>query len=381
MASGYVDKRAGPRGVSWFYRCDLDPGPGGKRRQTTKRGFPTKRAAQEALNTLLHTVQGGGVTPARLLVGELFDRWLSDWIKPNRRITTYEAYESCVRVHLKPRFGALQLAKLSPLAIQHWLAEQQAAGLSSATIASQRAILSSALQQAVYWGLLQSNPVARVRGAGAHSAERPVLTAEQFAALIQAVEGHELEVPILMALTLGLRRGEIAGLMWSDLDLEKGTLRVARGLVRSRDGLKFQPPKTRQSARPLPLGPYLTERLRQHHEEQAAAQQGHDLLFPEADGGPRNPNWLTDGYREIARELELPGTFHDLRHVHTSHLLAEGVDLKVVSARLGHATVAITADRYAHLLPGQQEGATDAAERVMKRARERGRNGASGDRL
>jgi integrase len=195
------------------------------------------------------------------------------------------------------------------------------------------------------------------------------------AKLLGAAEDTRLALPVMLAVTTGLRRGEILGLRWRDVDLQGGTLAVRPSLEQTRDGLAFKQPKTSKGRRVVALPSLALDALHQHKARQAAvklalgpAYDDHDLVCAREDGRPWPPDGFSTAFVNLVRKAGIPPTrFHDLRHTHATQLLRQGVHPKIVSERLGHATVGITLDVYSHVLPGMQEEAaarTDAALRA-----------------
>lgn len=185
---------------------------------------------------------------------------------------------------------------------------------------------------------------------------------------------------ILIAIYMGMRRGEILALRWQDVDLEGGYITVCRALEYTKArGLVFKEPKTRRGWRRLSMPAALVEALIEHRARQdqyreklGGAYQENDLVVCVEDGTVWKPPAFDSSYRQLLKRRKLTGpTFHALRHSHTSHLLRNGVDPKVISERLGHSKVSFTLDRYAHLLPGMQEEAASKIDAAMKAARKK----------
>jgi integrase len=303
-----------------------------------------------------------------MTVADLLNRWLTDYAEERVAGRTLQRYEGTIRNHLVPAFGALALEDLRPAAIQAYYRRMQRSGgleggaLSPATVLQHHSILRCALARAVRWGLLAANPAdcADPPRVPAHCIQ--VLDEEETRSLLQALQGLSVYMPTLVAVGTGMRRGEILALHWSEVDLERGELAVVRSLEQTRHGLVFKAPKTRRSRRRIALPEFVVRGLRDHHEHPPTTRRAaradaveHGLVFPRADGRP----WPPDSFSaEFARQLRLAGQphvrFHDLRHTHASQLLRLGVHPKVVSERLGHASVGITLDTYSHLLPGMQ---------------------------
>ncbi|MCP4377573.1 MAG: site-specific integrase [bacterium] len=183
-------------------------------------------------------------------------------------------------------------------------------------------------------------------------------------------------MPALLAVTTGLRRGEILGLRWSDVDLAAGTLTVQQSLEQIKDGLRFKSPKTHRSRRSLALPAMTVEALRSHRASQAeerlalgVAWEEHGLVCPRPAGAPWAPDTLSTAFAAFVRGSGMkPFRFHDLRHSHATHLLRAGVHPKVVSERLGHSSVGITLDTYSHVLPGMQQDAVRLIDVALKMA-------------
>ena len=195
--------------------------------------------------------------------------------------------------------------------------------------------------------------------------------------MIERTKGTALYMPILLAVTTGMRRGEVLAVRWSDIDLDSGILSVTRTLEKSRyGGLNFKQPKTQKSRRTISLPAITVEALRLHRVEQAelmlslGAGWNEDGLVCMRDAGdPINPDTLTSNYKNLARRLDLPSPrFHDLRHTHATQLLKAGIHPKIAQERLGHATIAVTLDLYSHIMPGMQEDAAMKVDRVLKTA-------------
>ena len=192
---------------------------------------------------------------------------------------------------------------------------------------------------------------------------------EQTACLLDGAKGKTLYEPILLAVTTGLRRGEILGLRWRDVDLDRGILSVVQTLEQTREGLRFKPPKTKRSRRVVTLPTVTIEALRHHRAEQARVRlqlgMGRDeegLVCAKYDGQPRNPRNFTKEFTRLVSRLDIPHiTFHGLRHSHATQLHRAGIHPKIAQERLGHSTIATTMDLYSHVTESMQE---DAATRV-----------------
>jgi integrase len=195
------------------------------------------------------------------------------------------------------------------------------------------------------------------------------LDEDETASLLSLLGETRLFIPVMVAVTTGLRRGEILGLRWSNVDLAAGIITVVQSLEQTKEGLRFKSPKTHRSRRSVALAAVTVEALRSHRAKQAQerlavgpAYDDHDLVCPRPGGAPWPPNMFSTAFAAFVRRSPMiPFRFHDLRHSHASHLLKAGIHPKVVSERLGHSNVGITLDTYSHVLPGIQE---DAAQKI-----------------
>jgi integrase len=372
------------RGSNWAIVLELGVDHLGKRKQKWITFKGTKREAEREMNRLLNEVHTGSyVEPAKMPLKEFLERWLADCAKLKVAPKTFERYAEIVRTHLVPALGQYQLCKLQPLDIQRYYAEALQSGrrdgkggLAPMTVLHHHRLLRSALQQAVRWGLLQRNPADAVEAPRPEHKEMEALDAEGTAHLLDSAQGGRLYLPVLLAVTTGMRLGEILGVRWQDVDLEAATLSVRQAIQQTRDGITFKQPKTQKSRRVVKLPSVVVEALRQHQrrQEQIRSLLGtsfhdHGLVLPQDDGKPWPPRSLSKSFEHLAERAGVPQIrFHDLRHSHASQLLKLGVHAKVVSERLGHARVATTLDIYSHVLPGLQEEAAKRVDAALRAA-------------
>ncbi|MEI6777657.1 MAG: tyrosine-type recombinase/integrase [Chloroflexales bacterium] len=338
----------------------------GKRKRKFVYGTSRKEVA-EKLKQLLHQQQQGlNVDPERITVGEFLDRWLEEVIKPHRRARTYRSYADTIRLHLKPRVGQHQLTKLTAAHVQSMI-NQLAAASGARTTQYARAVLQRALNRAVKWDLVARNVVLATDPPTSRPRTITPLTEEEARRLLVAVAGHRLEALYRLALSLGLRRGEVLGLRWADLDFTKKLLRITGALQRVQGKLERSEPKTRAGARTLLLPDVLVALLAEHQRRQAEERsiwgvewQEHDLVFPTERGTPMEPSNLNRHFKAALKRAELPSTtrFHDLRHSCATFLIAQGVHPRVVMEILGHSQISLTMNTYGHVLPETQREAT-----------------------
>jgi integrase len=400
---------------SWSYTVDLGPGIGTSgapraRRQTSRAGFPTRDAAEAALAELLDGVNKGTAAHDDGQTVEAFlHSWLLDRRRDGLRMTTARSYRQHIDDYLVPHLGRIRLRDLRPGHVSAMLAAMQAGRdkpLSPATVRRIHATLRSALATARRRRLVSYNAAAEADlPAPARSRVHPWEPAELGAFLDHAATDRWGPLFELIAAT-GLRRGEAVGLRWADVDLDAGTIRVRQQIVQidstSRQGcphcgaehveLAFARPKTASGEDRLvdldagAIGTLIGHRLAQDEERTAWGQAytEHGLVFAREDGNPIPPERVSKRFRELiggvrfADDAHLPDAerrklrptrLHDLRHAQASLMLAAGVPIAVVSKRLGHSSIGITADTYSHLLDGVGRAAADAAMALVPRAR------------
>ena len=372
------------RGKSWAVVFDLGRDANGKRRQKWHAVPGTRRDAQRELARLLNELNTGAyVEPSRMTVGEFLDRWLTDYAKPKVSPKTYERYQEMIDGHIRPALGSYLLPKLAPLHIQAFYSRALASGrkdgkggLSAQSVVHFHRLLNKAFAQALKWQLLARNPIQAVEPPKAQRQEMRALDEDETASLLSLLGATRLYMPVMLAVTAGLRRGEILGLRWSNVDLATGTITVVQSLEQTKAGLRFKVPKTHRSRRCIALPTITVETLRSHRVRQAEdrlalgpAYEDHDLVCPRPGGSPWPPDVFSTAFAFFVRRSSIrPFRFHDLRHSHASHLLRAGVHPKIVSERLGHSTVSITLDTYSHILPGMQEDAVRLIDAALTTA-------------
>ena len=366
--AGYIRRRG--KG-SWEVTKDLgrDPTTGRRGRQFVNvKG--RKRDAERVLAEALHERDTGiDIAPGKLTVADYLRRWLRDYASHNVAPTTLRGYTSIVEQHFIPALGSIRLADLRPSHIQAAYG-RALERLSPRTLLRHHGVLHEALRHAVRWQLVSRNPVDAVTPPRPERSEMQVLDSDQAAALLGVADGHY--ALIYVALATGARQGELLALRWEDIDGD--TLRITRTARRlPGQGITYGPPKTARSVRPVALSPNTVKVLREHRAAQVEyrlslgpAYADHGLVFPSATGRPTDDSNLRQTFRRLLRQAELPAIrFHDLRHTAATLMLRSGVHPKVVSERLGHATVSITLDTYSHVTPDMQREAAEALDAVL----------------
>jgi integrase len=378
---------------SWYFSAEL-PSAAGNRRRVRRGGFASRAAAAAALQAL----SGPPPAPeARVTTGEWLERWLASRV--SLRASTSRGYAAHVRGYLVPYLGGIPLAELTRADVQAMFAAiirgDAALGrpVSAATLRRIHATLRAALNGAVRVGLITSNP-GRWPELPAAARPRPqvwtpalteqweregwrptvgVWTAEQTAAFLTQVEGHRLYALFHLIALRGLRRGEAAGLRWSDLDLDAGMLAVTGQLQQLGGRLVAGPPKSDAGRRVVALDRTTIAALRAHQARQRAERaaagggwQDTGYVFTTPTGKPVAPDRLTRLFRQLVAVSGLPPVaLQGLRHGAATLALAAGTDLKIVQDQLGHSTITLTADTYTSVLPKTARAAADKTAAVV----------------
>ncbi len=324
----------------------------------------SKKEGREKLKQVQRDLEQGRLaTGPRQTVKQYLEYWLEEVHKPNIKISTYVKYHKVIQGYIVPALGDIQLEKLTPQQVTALYNKKRRDGLAPKTIHSIHGVLHKALDNAVSWNLVARNVCDVVKPPRLVKTEKPSLTMEEAHTLLESLRGHRLEMLLTMALTTGMRRGELLGLRWTDIDFKKKLVRVRRTVdYIPRHGYVENEPKTAAGTRSITLADFVLEMLRQHQTTQVEAKlqvgstwENRNLVFTDLTGGYFNPRYLERLFPKILVEAGLaPMRFHDLRHSAATLLLEMGVSMKVVQEILGHSSYMITADIYAHVLPTQQ---------------------------
>jgi integrase len=346
--------------------------PTGKKRKTVY-GKTREEAHEKLIEALSNrnkglVFEGDDQTLETYLAG-----WLRD-IEGTIKQRTLENYEYVVRKHIVPALGQVKLKALKPDRVRRLYRDKLDGGLSNRTVQLIHTVLRKALQQAVLDEILPRNVCQAVRAPRRVKKEIRPLTPEQVRTLFQVARGDRFEALYVLAVAAGLRRGELLGLRWEDVDLERGTLQVRRQLTRTKAGLAFTSPK-RGKSRSVRLTQSAIKALRSHRKRQLEEKlrlpglwQDFGLVFPTRVGTPMDAdNLVSRSFEPLLKRAGLPRVrFHDLRHTFATVLLSRGTHPKVVQEMLGHANISQTMDTYSHVLPDMQDGAISAMESALQ---------------
>jgi integrase len=347
--------------------------PDGKRRYVSAK---TKTACREKLRRVMGEADNRGFVfdAGKQTVGAYMVRWLEDFAKADLAPRTYHNYKLQIREHIVPAFGTMKLSKLDTPNIQALYSAKLHDGLKPSSVRYIHAVLHRALSKAVELRLISHNPAASADPPKVRHEEITPLSTDQTRAFLEAARGQKYEALYVLSLTCGLRMGESLGLKWSDIDLEAGTLRVNRQLQRIREGggLVFSEPKN-ASRRTIDLPQRGLEALRTHRKDQleeklrAMAYEDSGLVFATGKGTPQDAqNVINRHFKPLLKQEDLPLIrWHDLRHTCATLLLGRGVHPKLVQHLLGHASIAMTLDRYSHWIPSMGRHAADGMDEAL----------------
>lgn len=375
--------RAG-RCSCWRLYWELPPGPDAKRKQETETFHGSRKAAEEHWrNRQAEIDKGAGGRPSdKLLTGTYVEQWART--KINLKPSTQHSYQEVITHHVAPYIGHLPLTELSPEHLRRLYADLLERGrkskqnpgtaLSPRRVRYVHSILHAALAQAVREEKLLRNVADLVTPPKAAPKQAAAFTLAQCQELMRALGDHRLVPAFLLAWTLGLRRGELLGLHWRQIDLERGVLYVQANLVEL-DGhlLLSLEPKTEKGRRGLILPNALVAALKDHRANQEVeralagpAWEENDLVFCTAHGKLLRPSNFDRLYRSARDKAKLPKLqLHALRHTAATLLLQAGVPLPVVSEQLGHADYAFTKNTYGHLQPELQSLSAQALDALL----------------
>ena len=348
----------------------------GKRKRKMVSG-ETRGAVVTRLRELQPVIAQGMVPAAeRLTVADYLQGWIEHRIPGTITTRTEAIYARAVSTYINPSIGRVRLNRLTPSDVSRMLIDLERRGYSPSVRRMARATLRRALRMAEQDGLISRNVAAIAEGPKMDHREGRSLTPEQAKTFLSAIRGHRLEAAYAIALTLGLRRGEILGLQWGDIEWAEDTvvLQVRRQLVRDKNGVHFSDLKTVGSRRTLHLSKPLVEILERHRVRQEAEEfvrgsrwrNEHDLVFTSNVGTPLDPEQFGNTVPKVCIEAGLGHwSIHELRHSCASLLIAMEVPLEVVAEQLGHASIRVTKDVYGHLMPRSRARAAEAMRTML----------------
>jgi len=345
----------------------------GNRTRKWESGFTTKRQAENRLGELLTQIETGlNVQASHTAFGQFLNEWLERYVSKRVRGSTMDGYRQRAK-HIVDGLGDVSIVDLRPDHLIEYY-DSKLLNLSASTITKHHHLIVDCLSDAVKWNLVTRNVGIAVEPPRAPKKEMKALSVGETHRFLDNCTTEPWRTIFHTLIWTGIRRSELLGLQWNDLDLDMALMTIRRSLVRLQNGTYVtDEPKTSSGARSLDLAPSTCLILKQHR---AGQERDVELLgippsqanfvFGHPDGTPRTPSTVTQQFRRIASRAGLSGVrLHDLRHTHASLMLQQGTDIKTISTRLGHSSVAFTMDTYAHLLPGMQKAAMEKFEEAF----------------
>lgn len=345
----------------------------GKLKRKTLYG-KTRKEVQDKLTAELRKVQQGlPVTNDRQTVNQFLQTWLSDVAKPSVRPKTYRNYSDMLKMHIQPALGKHTLSKLTPQHVQAFLNDKLKSDLSPKMVRHLHATLRGALNVALKWGLIARNVASLVSLPRLQTKEVRTLSQEEVRKFLDKIKGNRLEALFLLALSLGLRRGELLGLRWQDINFEARTLNVNFALQRVEGKLQFAEPKTDRSRRILPLTDTLVSALRAHRARQLEEKliagrkwKESGLVFTSTIGTPLEPRNAVRKFHSLLTDAGIGHyRFHDMRHACATMLIAQGASARTVMDILGHSQISLTMNTYGHIMMDTRREAVELIDSVF----------------
>jgi integrase len=340
-----------------------------------RRRYLYARSREDAVRKLRELVQARDASVNPTANGDTVGEFLAQWLagkKPTVRLKTWERYRQYIENNAIPRIGRVTLKRLSPQDLQRLYGELLESGLSSTTVHHVHLVLHNALQAAFRWGLVQRNVATLTEAPRMRTAEMRVLNPDQCRYFLKAIRGDELEALYVLAITTGMRQGELLALRWRDVDLVRGIVAVTSTLERVSGRARLTEPKTHRSRRPVILPELARDALHKHRQRQAtvtpeALGSEYQFIFQSRVGGPLDHSHLLQ--RRFYPLLERAGLprirFHDLRHTAATAMLRQGVHPKVAAEMLGHSDPTTTLRIYSHVSEAMHHQAAAAIDQFF----------------
>jgi integrase len=385
---GHIRKRVhtsknGRTSTTWYVIIDLPRDTNGKRCQKWHGGFRTRREAEAARAKIVHELNMGTyVEPSAVTLSDwVHDHWLPT-IEGRVKPSTFDSYRRNLTLHVLPHLGGRQLRQITPAMLNRIYADLLAAGnkkipggLSAKTVRYIHTIVHKCLADAVDTGLVATNAAERAkppRPRARPATEIGFWEPHELRIFLESVQGHRLEAAWHVAAMTGMRRGEVLGLRWKDINFDDARISVRQALVAVAYKIITSTPKNHH-ARVIDLDEGTVSQIRAHEQRQhidrdewGTDYQDNDLVFCKEDGSPIHPHTFSQAFERLVAKMDLPTIrLHDLRHTHATIALKAGIPVKVISERLGHENPAFTMKQYAHVIPGMQAEAAQLVANLI----------------
>ncbi len=338
----------------------------GTRVRKTEYAYSRQEATKKLNRLRILANPVSGLTPD-ITLNEYYSRWLEFMIKPKAAPGTIDLFRTSYRLYIKRQIGHIPLNKFTQLNVQLYYSQLAAKKVSVCARRSIHTALHLAFAHGVKWGLLHKNPCEGVVKPKLAPTKITLLTPDEIKRFLQEASNSRMFALFVMAITTGMRRGELFGLKWDDFDFQSATVSLQRGVADVRGHVFVGDLKRHASKRTIHLPKFTLAALRQHRERMRAEGLVSEFVFITKRGGLLRGTNLHMGYfQPLIKAAQLPAIrFHDLRHLHATTLLALKVNPKIVAERLGHASAEVTLNVYSHLVPGLQDGAVQILQNLF----------------
>jgi len=369
------------RGKTYSIVFEVEDTKTGKKKQKWEGGYKTKKEAEKAVGEAVYKIQNGTyILPETTTTKEYLKDWYKVYVEPNLEQTTADGYNVNIEKHIIPYIGDIPLQKLRAANIQDLYNQLKEKGntknggtLSGKSILYVHRVLRQALQHAVRNQVISRNPADDVKSPSVEKYHSEIFDSKEVNTLLKIVKDSEYEIPITLSAIIGLRRGEALGLKWSDVDWKNTNITIRNQLVPTSKGVIDKKPKSEGSIRTIPIPPTVVallknQRLTQLKNKVALGEEyiKNDLVSCHVNGSNIDPSNFSKVFSKI---LEVNGLkhirYHDLRHSAATNMLMNGIDIKTVSTILGHSTISITLEIYAHVLDSMKRDAVNKMEAVI----------------
>lgn len=351
------DPQSGKRKKKWF----------SVKKESGKRK-PNKQDAEDVLLQKLQEFKTGTlVDPSDMTFSDFLNKWVKNYVENELKQTTRDVYKNCIQAYIKPSLGKIKISEIKPFHLQEFYTEMLES-LAPGTIQKCHNIIRKSLKHAVAWEMIKKNPAENVSPPRDNDNEMIIWTEEEAGKFLEEVKNHRYYPLYYLALETGLRRGEILGLKWNNVDLQNRVIYVRESLVLSNGKLIHQSVKSDSSKRSVALGKSIAEMLKFHRKKQQKElevfqKDTENYVFLSQEGSPVYPSSLRRHFNNTIQKLGISKIrFHDLRHYHATNLLEKGVHPKIVQERLGHSSIKITLDLYSHVSMNMQKDVIDRLE-------------------
>lgn len=375
------------RGNAWYYYFDVGK-VNGHRKKIERKGGRTKKEALDSLRKALNEYENGFVDNSKFTVEEYISDWLETYIKENRKINTYNRYKTIIKNSILPYVGNIKLKDLRPVHLENILITEKKNGLSSTTLQNIYGVFNSALNRAVKLQVLSNNPCKHIDRPKREKFTPNTLTVDEFNQILSMLNENKyndyiFKLGLKIVLELGLRRGELAGLEWKNINFNDNVISIKNNLIYSNGKVFLETPKTEESERNL----YISDELKTifklhrklqgenrlkygpHYKKNIFNEKECNFVMTWENGENLHPNYYTSRFSKILKKLSFNKNirFHDLRHTNATLLLEQGVNFKVIQARLGHSDINTTLNIYSHVNIEMQKDATQRISNIMNK--------------